>query len=167
MAQLIEYFAENMDSDEWSRLQGTICAQGVGGVVRAVSDALNEIEDEEDPAGAADRRVARDRRKAARDARRKVVRDAVRRAARDGNPLDPEDPNRPEAMDGRRRVTAEDRALFASLYPEAKLPEFVGDSSPRRKARPATRATAEIIEKLYPDAQPTAHSPGGLVKVIL
>jgi hypothetical protein len=164
MSKLIEYFAENMGSDEWSGLQGAIRAQGVAGVVRSVSDAIDEVEDEEDPAGAADRKVSRDRRKAARDARRKVVRDAIRKA-RDETFAGEEDG--PKAMDGSRRTTAAEHALFASLYPGVKLPEFVGDSSPRRKARATTAAGRDIIKQMYPGAEPTTHSPGGLVKVIL
>lgn len=184
MSKLIEYFAENMDSDEWSRLQGAISAQGVAGVVRSVSNAIDEVEDEEDPAGAADRKVARDRRKLSRDARRRVIRDAVRRA-KDANPLDPEDPNRPEAMDEpasfpgmpmtggklggdtrRRSTTAEDRALFELLYPGVELPAFVGEVVRRpRGAKPVKSAIA--IKDIYPDATPVRHIPGTSTKMII
>jgi hypothetical protein len=120
-----------------------VCAEP-GGLARL----FDEILDDQDPDGAADR-------KAARDARRK---------ARDEN-LESE-PYGPEAMDGSRRVTAEDRAFFTKLYPDAVLPEFIAEKV-QRGSRPAPVSSAITIKDIYPNAEPVNHAPGSVTRVII
>ena len=100
--------AADVDPGQWAALQKVVAEPG------GFAQLLNELLDDADPEGAADRKAERKARRVAKDYDPYTDHDPHK----DCDPNDPDDPNRPPAMD-RRPISAEDAASFAALYPNA------------------------------------------------